>query len=305
MFEDADNFADLFRGGFSVLLVTIPFLVILSSSPVLASNEFTIERMAQYDVHGVPYGWWIESFWVIWNFLSKISIFFNKKKSGCRGSSINLEAKSLQTWTTSRHCVITRWSETHLRRQSVNKLMKFLWNRFQDLTVDQFREIRAKAGGVIILLPENMSSLSSEEKQVIGLHILYANNVSVTICLIQLQNWNHKNVAQQIYVLEQAIMAQEISIPVYFSKYDPDLNNIIDEISTSKEKQETSKNNKRESAISEIINSISANGYQVCVGIRRNNFVESLNEIYTVRWLYRELAMWSTNNPKFPSYKVN
>lgn len=56
MFEDADNFADLFRGGFSVLLVTLPFLVILSSSPVLASNEFTIERMTQYDVHGVPYG---------------------------------------------------------------------------------------------------------------------------------------------------------------------------------------------------------------------------------------------------------
>lgn len=187
MFEDADNFADLFRGGFSVLLVTIPFLVILSSSPALASNEFTIERMAQYDVHGVPYG--------------------------CRASSINLEAKSLQTWTTSRHCVITR---------------------FQDLTVDQFREIRAKAGGVIILLPEDMSLLSSEEKQ-------------------------------QIYVLEQAIMAQEISIPVFFSKFDPDLNNVIDEISTSKEKQETSKGNKRESAISEIMNSISANGYQVVV----------------------------------------
>lgn len=64
-------------------------------------------------------------------------------------------------------------------------------------------------------------------------------------------------------MLEQAIMAQEISIPVYFSKFDPELNNIIDEISTSKEKQETSKNNKRESAISEIVNSISANGYQV------------------------------------------
>lgn len=64
-------------------------------------------------------------------------------------------------------------------------------------------------------------------------------------------------------MLEQAIMAQEISIPVYFSKFDPELSNIIDEISTSKEKQETSKNNKRESAISEIVNSISANGYQV------------------------------------------
>lgn len=57
MFEDADHFADLFRGGFSVLLVTIPFLIIISSSPVLASSEFpTLQRMAQYDVHGVSYG---------------------------------------------------------------------------------------------------------------------------------------------------------------------------------------------------------------------------------------------------------
>lgn len=56
MLEDADHFADLFRGGFSILLVALPFLIIISSSPVLASSEFTIQRMAQYDVHGVSYG---------------------------------------------------------------------------------------------------------------------------------------------------------------------------------------------------------------------------------------------------------
>lgn len=44
------------------------------------------------------------------------------------------------------------------------------FKRFQDLTVDQFREIRAKAGGIIILLPENVSILSSEEKLVTNLY---------------------------------------------------------------------------------------------------------------------------------------
>lgn len=34
------------------------------------------------------------------------------------------------------------------------------------MSVDQFREIRVKAGGLIILLPENVAALSIEEKQV-------------------------------------------------------------------------------------------------------------------------------------------
>lgn len=57
MFEDADNFADLFRGGVPYyLLIALPILIICSSNPVLASSEFNIQRMSQYDVHGVPYG---------------------------------------------------------------------------------------------------------------------------------------------------------------------------------------------------------------------------------------------------------
>lgn len=44
----------------------------------------------------------------------------------------------------------------------------FLCFRLQDMSVDQFREIRAKAGGLIILLPENLAALSFEEKQVIN-----------------------------------------------------------------------------------------------------------------------------------------
>lgn len=56
MFEDAD-LSDLFRGGIPYyLLIALPILIICSSNPVLASNEFSIQRMSQYDLHGVSYG---------------------------------------------------------------------------------------------------------------------------------------------------------------------------------------------------------------------------------------------------------
>lgn len=99
------------------------------------------------------------------------------------------------------------------------------------MTIDQFREIRAKAGGLIILLPETLSTLSTEERQ-------------------------------HLYLLEQAMMTQDITIPVYFSTYNHDLNGVIDDISTNA-KDKLSKSNKRDSAIGEIVNSVSANGYQV------------------------------------------
>lgn len=64
------------------------------------------------------------------------------------------------------------------------------------------------------------------------------------------------------------MLAQEISIPVYFSKYDIDLDEIISDISKLKVDEqddvaELKDAGKRDSAVSEIINSISANGYQV------------------------------------------
>lgn len=69
--------------------------------------------------------------------------------------------------------------------------------------------------------------------------------------------------------LEQAMLAQEISIPVYFSNYNTELDTIIDDISKIKADEQDGiadieASTKRESALSEIINTISANGYQVC-----------------------------------------
>lgn len=64
------------------------------------------------------------------------------------------------------------------------------------------------------------------------------------------------------------MLAQEISIPVYFSKYDTELDLIIDDISKLKSDlqddiADVKEAAQRQSALNEIMNSISANGYQV------------------------------------------
>lgn len=55
------------------------------------------------------------------------------------------------------------------KEQKKNLILRLIYAfkyRFQDMTIDQFREIRAKAGGLIILLPDNLSHLSAEQRQV-------------------------------------------------------------------------------------------------------------------------------------------
>lgn len=126
---------------------------------------------------------------------------------GCRSSSFNKEARPLNTVYLANGCILAR---------------------FQDLTIDQFREIRLKAGSLIILLPKNLRDLSMDEKE-------------------------------NIFLLEQAMLAEEISIPVYFSQYDEEIDKIITELN-----QNPSKTTKQ-SAMSEIFKKISANSYQVVV----------------------------------------
>ncbi|XP_050318200.1 nicalin-1 isoform X2 [Bactrocera neohumeralis] len=186
MFEDAENFADIFRGGLPYLLIALPVLLICSANPVLASSEFSVQRMSQFDVNGVAYG--------------------------CRASALSLEAKSLYTWSTGRHCVVAK---------------------LQDLTIDQFREIRQKAGGLVILLPQHVSDMTFEEKRYLNL-------------------------------LEQAMLAQPNSIPIYFSPYNSELERIITDITRTTSKNIEGKA-QRTSAATELLSSISANGYQVIV----------------------------------------
>ncbi|KAJ8883361.1 hypothetical protein PR048_015204 [Dryococelus australis] len=72
-----------------------------------------------------------------------ISSAFNM--AGCRSAAVNLEARSAVGWGTSRHCVVAR---------------------LEDITSDKFREIRSRAGALLIILPRNLFFLSQEEKQV-------------------------------------------------------------------------------------------------------------------------------------------
>lgn len=70
---------------------------------------------------------------------------YDLKIPGCRSASFNLEGRSLTSWSTSRHCVVAR---------------------IQDVTIEQFLEIRNKAGALLLVLPKNDTALSTEEKEV-------------------------------------------------------------------------------------------------------------------------------------------
>ena len=51
----------------------------------------------------------------------------------------------------------------------------FFITRLQDITIDQFREIRQKAGGLVILLPQHVSDMTFEEKEVMRMHVFIIN----------------------------------------------------------------------------------------------------------------------------------
>lgn len=61
------------------------------------------------------------------------------------------------------------------------------------------------------------------------------------------------------------MLSKDISIPVYLSKFDPELDIIIEDLSNIRANATASDQlaSKRDSALGEIMNSISANGYQV------------------------------------------
>ncbi|XP_044263181.1 nicalin-1 [Tribolium madens] len=175
---------ELFKGylPYYVLIVLPIFIIISPANPVLASHEFPVYRMQHFDLHGMAHG--------------------------SRSAAVNLEARSLTGWSTSRHCVIVK---------------------LQDLTIDHFRNIRTKAGALLVVLPNDFSALNSDEKQ----HLL---------------------------LLEHAMLAQEISVPVYFAIWTAELETIVDEVS-----QNVATNDLTKSAAEAMFSSVAANGYQFVV----------------------------------------
>lgn len=188
IFSEADELAELFKGYFPFyLLIALPIFIIISPvCPVGASHEFPVYRMQQYDLHGVPHG--------------------------CRSAPVNLEARALTGWSTSRHCVVAR---------------------MQDITVDQFREIRAKAGALLVVLPKYLSSLPESEKR----------------ALIE---------------LEKGMLFQEVFIPVYFAIWTPALQDILDDVAHSRLTDE-----KAATAAQALLHSVSANGYQIVINTNK------------------------------------
>jgi len=77
---------------------------------------------------------------------------------------VNLEARSVGGWGTSRHCVVTR---------------------LEDITADQFQEICTKAGALLVMLPRHISRLLEDEKQVTS----YSERECSTC--VGLNNWRH------------------------------------------------------------------------------------------------------------------
>ncbi|XP_013162515.1 PREDICTED: nicalin-1 [Papilio xuthus] len=100
---------------------------------------------------------------------------------GCRSSSFNLEGRSLTSWSTARHCVVAR---------------------LQDITIEQFMEIRSKSPALLLVLPKNNTELTVEQKE-------------------------------HIQLLEMAMIQQEMLAPVYFAKWSPEFEDILDDLQHS------------------------------------------------------------------------
>ncbi|KAH8400498.1 hypothetical protein KR222_002157, partial [Zaprionus bogoriensis] len=127
MLNEVDNLADIFRGGLPYcLLVALPILILCSPS---MASEFQVMPMTKYDVNGEHFG--------------------------SRSSAISLEAKSLYTWSTGRHCVLAR---------------------LHDISVSELNKIRQKAGGLIVMLPKDVAALTDELKE----HVLLLEQQMLT-----------------------------------------------------------------------------------------------------------------------------
>ncbi|CAG4986822.1 unnamed protein product [Colias eurytheme] len=137
---------------------------------------------------------------------------------GCRSSSFNLEGRSLTSWSTARHCVVAR---------------------LQDVTIEQFIEIRGKAGALVLLLPKNDTVLTDDEKE-------------------------------HIHLLEAVMSQQEINIPVYFARWSPEFEYIIKDLQHSFITDE-----KSGTALEAMFNTVSSNGYQIVVSTAAPHKLES------------------------------
>ncbi|GIY95408.1 nicalin-1 [Caerostris extrusa] len=127
---------------------------------------------------------------------------------GCRNSILNMEARKIYTAPYTRRCVVARISE-------------FTISQYQDL-------IQQNAGGLLILIPNNISSLPASEQQV-------------------------------IMQLEKHMLEEDVTIPVYLAYETNELLEMYNSMDSTPSSQ------KPRSAAEEIPSSITSSGYQLVV----------------------------------------
>ncbi len=69
-----------------------------------------------------------------------------KMLAGCRNALVNVEARPIEAQILTRRCIITK---------------------LRELTIEKFKEvINQNAGGLVVLLPQNFTHLSKEDRDV-------------------------------------------------------------------------------------------------------------------------------------------
>jgi len=135
MLGESDEFSEILKTGFPMyLLIAIPLLLVMSPvCPANAAHEFTVYRAQQYSLQGATYGkvlkCWLRKLSV--GSMNLIPFFF--LTTGSKSSIINLEARSLKTWSSrSRHCVFV------------------LMDNF---TTEEYEQIASGSGALVLVVP--------------------------------------------------------------------------------------------------------------------------------------------------------
>uniref|UniRef100_A0A2S2PB97 BOS complex subunit NCLN n=1 Tax=Schizaphis graminum TaxID=13262 RepID=A0A2S2PB97_SCHGA len=143
MLGESDEFSEILKTGFPMyLLIAIPLLLVMSPvCPANAAHEFTVYRAQQYSLQGTTYG-------------SKSSI-------------INLEARSLKTWSSrSRHCVFV------------------LMDNF---TTEAYEQIASGSGALVLVVPPSPHTREQQNRMIEIEQAILLSDTAIPIYMI---NWS-------------------------------------------------------------------------------------------------------------------
>ncbi|BFY98506.1 hypothetical protein BsWGS_01546 [Bradybaena similaris] len=127
---------------------------------------------------------------------------------GCKNSIINMEARAIDSKMLTRRCAVAR---------------------LQDVTMPKYRELmNQNAGALLVILPENLTLLSLEERQ-------------------------------HLQSLEQELLQEAVSVPVYFATESEFLKDIYIDV------QEGNAGDNAPTAWEALLSSATANGFQLVI----------------------------------------